>query len=158
MRKQLFIALAGWMLFAQAAEFPDCKLISPAGEEHRLHQLQTGKVVYLDFWASWCPTCARSFKFLNALAEDLGKRGLLVLAVNLDEEPEGARSFLEQYPVRFTVLYDPHGDCARAFAVAGMPATYVIDRQGKVRYRQVGFRSEEANALKARVEELVAEP
>jgi peroxiredoxin len=153
----LLIALAGWIGFTAAAEFPDCRLTSLEGEEHRLHQVQAGKVLYLDFWASWCPTCARSFQFLNKLTEELGDKGLAVVAVNLDENSREAQAFLDRYPVRFTVFLDPHGDCARAFEVAGMPAAYLIDRQGRIRFRHLGFRAEDADELKTKVMELLAE-
>lgn len=159
MRKKalLLIALAGWLGLTAAAEFPDCKLTSIEGREHRLHQVQAGKVLYLDFWASWCPTCARSFRFLNDLTEELGDQGLAVVAVNLDENFKEAQAFLDRYPVRFSVFFDPQGDCARAFEVAGMPAAYLIDRKGEVRYRHLGFRAQDGDELKAKVKELLAE-
>lgn len=151
------IALAGWIGLTAATEFPDCKLTSIEGEEYRLHQVQAGKVLYLDFWASWCPTCARSFLFLNDLTEELSEQEFMVVAVNLDENPKDAQAFLERHPVRFAVFVDPRGDCARAFAVAGMPAAYLLDRKGKVRYRHLGFRAEDADELKTKVLELLAE-
>ncbi len=152
-----FIALVGWLGLAAGAEFPDCRLSSLTGEEHRLHELQAKRVLYLDFWASWCRSCARSFRFLNDLTEELSSQGLMVVAVNLDEDSKQAQTFLERHPVRFAVFLDPHGDCARAFEVAGMPAAYLIDRKGKVRYRHLGFRAGDTGELKTKVVELLAE-
>ncbi|WP_460035615.1 TlpA family protein disulfide reductase [Methylothermus subterraneus] len=153
---RFFFVLAGWLSLAQAGS-PDCDLLSLSGEKPSLRQVQAGKVLYLDFWASWCPSCARAFRFLNALSETFGPQGLLVAAVNLDEDPQDARAFLEQHPARFAVFLDPRGDCARAFEVEGMPAAYLIDRQGRVRYRHLGFRAADEAELKAKVEELLAE-
>lgn len=155
--RTLSLALAGWIGLAQAGGLPECQLSSLEGEEQRLHQLQAGKVVYLEFWASWCSSCARSFRFLNKLTEELSGQGVVVVAVNLDEDPGEAQVFLARYPAHFTVLLDPHGDCARAFEVAGMPAAYLIDRRGEVRYRHLGFRSGEAEELKRKVQALLAE-
>ncbi|MCX8049499.1 MAG: TlpA family protein disulfide reductase [Methylohalobius sp.] len=149
--------LLGTVLLAQLAwgeGMPGCRLTDLNGHAQTLPQ---GKVVYLDFWASWCSSCAHSFPFMNALTEDLGKRGLAVVAVNLDENLQEAKAFLDRHPPRFFVLLDPHGECARAFSVEGMPATYLIDRTGQVRYRHIGFRPGDSKVLKAKVEELLAE-
>lgn len=152
----------GWLLglalaVFQAAAMPVCQPTSPEGNRIDLEELRAGKVLYLDFWASWCASCAKSFPFLNALAEELGDRGVVV-AVNLDENPADARAFLARHPVRFPVLFDPGAQCARAFAVEGMPATYLIDRLGQVRYRHLGFRPGEARALRAKALELADAP
>src|SRR5207249_3774894 len=68
-----------------------------------------GKVVYVDFWASWCAPCARSFPFMNDLDREFRDRGLIVLAINLDEKLEDARAFLAKYPASFALTADPSG-------------------------------------------------
>ncbi|MBN2702339.1 MAG: TlpA family protein disulfide reductase [Methylohalobius sp. ZOD2] len=151
----LMIGLSG---YAQAAPVPDCVLTTlDGGESRQLREIQQGKVVYVDFWASWCTSCAQAFKFLNAVESDLRDRGFAVIGVNLDENRADAVNFLERFPPRFTVLADAEAQCAKAFGVQGMPASYLIDRTGEVRYRHLGFRSGDADELRRAIEELVAE-
>lgn len=157
MARMLPALLALWSLTAGAEPMPECLLSVPDGGEVRLRQLQAGKVLYLDFWASWCGSCARSFPFMNALAEQLGEKGM-VIAVNLDENRSDALGFLARHPARFAVAFDPAAACARAFAVEGMPATYLIDRRGQVRYRHVGFRPDDAAKLRETALGLADEP
>ena len=116
-----------------------------------------GKVVYVDFWASWCAPCARSFPFLNDLDREFRDRGLIVLAINLDEKLEDARAFLAKHPASFALAVDPSGQCPRDFGVRGMPSSYLVDRQGMIRHVHLGFRAGEAEKLRALVEQLLAE-
>lgn len=116
-----------------------------------------GKVVYMDFWASWCVPCAKSFPFMNQLNNKLKEKGLQLIAVNLDENPDDAKAFLEKYPVDFTLAADRDGECARKFEVKAMPSSYLIDRDGKIRHAHLGFRPSEANELVKLVQQLLAE-
>jgi thiol-disulfide isomerase/thioredoxin len=116
-----------------------------------------GKVVYVDFWASWCAPCARSFPFMNDLDREFRDRDLIVLAINLDEKLEDARTFLAKYPASFALAADPSGQCPRDFGVRGMPSSYLVDRQGMIRHVHLGFRAGEAEKLRALVEQLLAE-
>jgi thiol-disulfide isomerase/thioredoxin len=116
-----------------------------------------GKVVYVDFWASWCGPCAKSFPFLNQLHNTLKDKGLQVIGVNLDENSEDAKAFLTDYPVDFTVATDKGEQCARKFDVKAMPSSYVVDRNGIVRHIHLGFRPGEAEDVRKRVEQLLAE-
>jgi thiol-disulfide isomerase/thioredoxin len=117
-----------------------------------------GKVLYVDFWASWCTPCRKAFPFLNTLDADFRARGLQVVGVNVDEDPANARIFLERNPARFAVAADRGGACPRAFGVEGMPSSYLVDRSGVVRYVHLGFRPDDADALRHKVEQLLAEP
>ena len=136
---------------------PICVLKS-LGEESPINMGQfKGKVVYVDFWASWCPPCARSFPFMNDLDREFRDRGLQVLAINLDEKPEDARAFLAKHPVSFALAADPSGQCPRDFGVRGMPSSYLVDRQGMIRHVHLGFRAGEAEKLRALVEQLLTE-
>lgn len=116
-----------------------------------------GRTVVIDFWASWCPTCEHAFPFLNELARDYHARGLEVIAVNLDADPGDALAFLADRPVEFEVAHDPTGRCPRAFGLVGMPTTYLIDVDGRVRAMTRGFRAGEAKGLRARIETLLTE-
>ena len=118
---------------------------------------ERGKVLWIDFWASWCPSCAESFPFLIALDRDFRARGLQVVGVNLDEEPEDARAFLARYGVHFEQAADRSGECPRAFGVDGLPSAVLVGRDGVIRYVYRGFRAGDADALRARIESLLAE-
>ena len=136
---------------------PECSL-APLGATPAVDLREMrGKVVYVDFWASWCAPCRKAFPFLNALDAELGQRGLQVVGVNVDEDPLSARKFLERVPARFRVGQDQGGRCPRAFGVQAMPSSYLIDRSGVVRYVHLGFRPEDAALLRGRVEQLLAE-
>ena len=99
-----------------------------------------GKVVYLDFWASWCGPCAKSLPALDEIRKKYAGRGFEVLAVNLDENPDDGLAFLRDHPVSYPVVYDPKGDVPSAYDVQGMPYAFIIDRQGKVHHIHAGYR------------------
>jgi peroxiredoxin len=136
---------------------PDCKLTSIDGKAVEHLQQYRGKVLYVDFWASWCGPCAQSFPFMERLDRELRARGLEILGVNLDEDPGDAREFLAEHPVNFRLVADVNGQCARSFGVRAMPSSYLVDRQGVIREVHLGFRPGEAAYLRSRVEQLLAE-
>ena len=136
---------------------PDCALTSINDTQRYDLQQFHGKVLYVDFWASWCPPCAKSFSFLNDLDRDLKDSGLQVIGVNLDQAPEDAKAFLAQYPANFTVVADANGKCARDFDVKAMPSSYLVDRNGVIRHVHLGFRPGEAKELRDLAEQLLAE-
>lgn len=155
-------AMAIALLASRAAEqvgrtAPACKLTDVGDQQPVALEQYRGRVLWLDFWASWCATCAESFPFLNALERDFGARGLSVLAINLDEDPEDAREFLARHPARFAQAADRSGRCPREFGVEAMPSSYLVDRRGVIRHVQRGFRAGEAAELRAQIEALLAE-
>ena len=98
-----------------------------------------GQVVIVDFWASWCAPCRRSFPWLNAMYDRYADDGLVILAVNMDQDRGAADRFLAQYPARFTVLFGEGETLARDFDVEAMPSSYLIGRDGKLLRRHLGF-------------------
>lgn len=98
-----------------------------------------GKVIYLDFWASWCKPCRKSFPWMNKMQAKYGESGLVVLSVNLDAEKTFATEFLNEVPADFDVLYDPKGVTARKLKVQGMPSSYLIDKNGQFVSAHRGF-------------------
>ena len=98
-----------------------------------------GKVVYVDFWASWCEPCRRSFAWMKTLQEKYGARGFTIVAVDLDKRREDADAFLDRYPAPFTVAFDPEGKVAEAFGVAAMPSSFLLDANGKLMHAQAGY-------------------
>ena len=117
-----------------------------------------GKVVLVDFWASWCSPCRQSLPLYTGLQADFPVADFAILAVGLDEDVADARAFLREHPVKYVALQDPKGDVAQAFGLKGMPSSYLIDRQGIVRYAHAGFEPTDIDALKREIAELVAKP
>ncbi len=116
-----------------------------------------GKVVYLDFWASWCAPCRTSFPLLNQLHEKLKAQGFEVVAINLDEDKANAEKFLQEYPVSFTVLRDAKGEWADQFVVESMPTSFIIDKQGVVQNIHHGFTSDDIKELEEKITKLLAQ-
>jgi thiol-disulfide isomerase/thioredoxin len=116
-----------------------------------------GKVVYLDFWASWCTPCRLSFPWLNALAETLRPKGLVVIGVNLDHNRAAADQFLSETPAHFPVVYDPDGHVAGRYDLQGMPTSVLIGRDGKVHATHSGFFREREASYFSDVTELLKE-
>ncbi len=98
-----------------------------------------GKVVYLDFWASWCKPCKESFPWMQEMHKKYEKMGLTVIAVNVDKKKAHADGFLKKHPVDFSVSFDPSGILADQYQLAGMPMSYIIDRNGVIRHRHIGY-------------------
>lgn len=108
-----------------------------------------GKVVVLDFWASWCEPCRRSFPWLSAMHDKYAHDGLVIVGVNLDMERADAKRFLEEYPAAFTIVYDENRDLARQYEVVAMPSSYVISRDGQITARHMGFKVKEQDEYEA---------
>ncbi|MBT8065965.1 MAG: TlpA family protein disulfide reductase [Gammaproteobacteria bacterium] len=99
-----------------------------------------GSVVVLDFWASWCVPCKRSFPWLNEMHARYADEGLVIIGVNVDKDADEARAFLEKYPAQFRIHYDPDGELAEEFGVRGMPSSFVIGRDGQLAAQHLGFK------------------
>lgn len=134
---------------------PACELATLDGEPVESLQALKGEVLYVDFWASWCPPCAQSFPFMNQLRKDFGEQGLRIIGVNLDENVADADKFLAKHAPEFTIVTDPTKQCAKDFDVIAMPSSYLIDRDGVVRYIHRGFRPGETEELRMIVEQLL---
>lgn len=115
----------------------------------RLSDLK-GKVVYLDFWASWCGPCKQSFPWMNDMQQKYGAKGLQVVGVNLDAKRPDAERFLAENPALFALAYDAKGETARQVGVKGMPTSVLIDADGKVLAVHQGFREQDRAELEAR--------
>lgn len=116
-----------------------------------------GKVVYIDFWASWCGPCRQSLPLYESLYRDLASDHFQILAVNLDEHLDDAMNFLERHPVSYPVLLDPAGDSARAWSVLAMPTSYLVDAQGRLAYIYVGFEISHLEKIEHDIESLLEE-
>jgi len=155
-------AVATWLLLGVGAGAADIGAPAPAfalpdaqGESISLDKLR-GRVVYVDFWASWCAPCKRSFPWMNELQRRYAEQGLAVVAINVDKKREDAQRFLREVPASFTILYDGNGVAPAAWGVKGMPSSYLVDARGTVVAIEEGFRDDRAAALEARIRALLA--
>lgn len=155
---QAFPAWAAIEAGSPAPEFVSERLGGSPGGAGRLsmRDLQ-GKVVYLDFWASWCAPCRASFPRLDALYARLRDRGFEVVAVNKDQEAAEAAKFLATFPVSFPILTDGDNQLAVSYGVKAMPSAYLIDRKGNIRFMHRGFNSDSLASIELQVQQLLGE-
>jgi cytochrome c biogenesis protein CcmG/thiol:disulfide interchange protein DsbE len=116
-----------------------------------------GRVVYLDFWASWCGPCKQSFPWMQTMRDTYDRQGLTVIAVNLDMSRVDAEKFLHQFNPTFDVRFDPNGKLAEFYKVHVMPSSVLIDRHGVTRFTHEGFRPVDGAIFEAQVQQLLAE-
>ena len=110
-----------------------------------------GKLVYVDFWASWCVPCKQSFPWMNEMQAKYAERGLYVLAINVDARTADAEKFLQQVPAKFQVAFDAEGVTPKQFAVKAMPSSYLVDGEGRIVYTHSGFRESDKNSIEAAI-------
>lgn len=136
---------------------PSLTLPSEAGSEVSFASLR-GRVVIVDFWATWCAPCEKAFPQLDALRRELSSKGVEVVAINVDEDRKKALRFLSTHAHEMLVLFDPSGHSAEAFQVEGMPTTFVLDQQGVIRHISSGFKDGSVQDLRRIALALVATP
>jgi len=111
-----------------------------------------GQLVYLDFWASWCGPCRVSLPILNEIRKEYASKGFEVVAVNVDENLDDALKFLNKYPVDYPILLDPKGQMPKAYQIPGMPTAFLLDREGTVIYKHVGFKKKDREKIISLIE------
>lgn len=150
-----FMLLAGpARALDKGAAAPEIALKTLSGEPVKLSSLK-GKVVLVDFWASWCAPCRESMPFLEKLSKSYKSQGLVVLGVNIDNDVEAARKFLKDLPVSFQVVNDAQKQVAKAYAPPTMPSSYLIDKRGVVHVVHAGFKRADAAKLEAEIKSLL---
>lgn len=144
-----FIILTSMLLSQNSSaafnQAPDINLPGMNGNV-QLESLK-GKVVYLDFWASWCEPCKKSFPWMHAIKQRYADQGFEIVAVNLDKDRKLADEFLKEMDVNFKVAFDESGASASEYKLRGMPSSYLIGRDGKVYASHVGFREKDKEQL-----------
>ncbi|MGB0936000.1 MAG: TlpA family protein disulfide reductase [Colwellia sp.] len=131
----------------------------PSSAKDELEQILSqhhGKVIYLDFWASWCGPCRKSFPWMNRIQEEYAQQGFVVLSVNLDANESLALNFLLENPANFEVIYDPKGDTAKHFSIKGMPSSLLIGRDGDINSAHTGFDTKLIETYQQKIEALLS--
>ena len=119
---------------------------------------EAGKVRVVDFWATWCEPCKDAMPALDAMARELGPRGLTVYGISIDEDRAQILEFLTKTPVSFPILWDKGAVQVSRFDVSYMPVTLVVDRKGTIRHVHQGWDSDRSRRERLEVEALLAEP
>jgi peroxiredoxin len=134
---------------------PEFTLPGLVGDEIVASADYRGKVVYLDFWASWCKPCRQSFPWLAKLHREIKNQGFEVVAINVDDRPDAGREFLDSYPVKYAVASDHKGLVTGRYKVEGLPTAFLLDRDGKVRHVHKGFKARDMAYLGALIQVLL---
>ncbi|MCB9612562.1 MAG: TlpA family protein disulfide reductase [Sandaracinus sp.] len=135
---------------------PEIGLRDRDGNNVQLSALR-GKVVLVDFWASWCGPCREEMPVLQRFHQRFGPRGLVVVGVNIDREEVNMRRFLDRTQVGFRIVHDGQHRVADRYAPPRMPSSYLIDKRGVVRFVHAGFRASDAREMEREIEQLLAE-
>jgi thiol-disulfide isomerase/thioredoxin len=149
-----FLALIFFNSIAYAQQAPTFKLPGDGSKMYDLSQFR-GKVVYIDFWASWCKPCRKSFPWLNEIYSRYKNENLQIIAINLDTSRDDAQQFLEKVPAKFDVAYDPDGSVANKYKLQVMPSSYLIDKKGNLKMAHKGFREGDSNAMEKAIQKLL---
>jgi peroxiredoxin len=166
MMKKIFAVLFAVVIFPALAS---AGLVSKKAPEFTLNSLDgmavsldgfKGKVVFLDFWASWCPPCKKEMPEINRLAEKFKEADMAVVAVSVDKKKEHAGSFMSTIPgvsKRITVLHDPESSVVSRYMAQAMPTSYIIDRSGVIRFVHFGYRENDPAEWVKEIESLLKE-
>jgi len=146
---------------ARAAEAGGASAAGAAGATGAADSLSLdalrGQVVLVDFWASWCAPCRESFPWLSEIAQRYADSGLVLVAVNVDKKRADADAFLAKHRAKLRVVYDPDGRIASAFALKGMPVSFLYDRKGTLRETHIGFKKGDTKKREESIRALLAE-
>jgi len=123
--------------YPEKTSAPALELTGTNGNKYRLQDYR-GKVVLVNFWASWCPPCVKEIPSLGRLQKAFSKEDLLVLSVAIGESKQQVESFLKQFPADFPVLLDSDGTTVKPWKIVAFPTTFVIDQQGTIRLAYFG--------------------
>ena len=119
---------------------PDFTLASNKGKNIRLNDLR-GKVVMINFWATWCAPCRKELPLLNNLYNKYKNKGFVLLGVNIDEKSSLAKKMIKELKINFPVLFDKTQSTSESYDLQAMPSTFIIDKNGVVRFAHYGYKS-----------------
>lgn len=144
----------GYLVYGQeyALDFEGPSIYGDA--THKLSDYR-GKVVYLDFWASWCPPCLASLPAYDQMYQEIGNEKFELIAINVDEDTEEGLIFLEDYPVTYPVLADPEGDIGIPYRLRTLPVSYLIDQEGRIIETYRSYTPGDELEIKAQILDLI---
>jgi peroxiredoxin len=143
-------------VLANGAPAPSFQLDSMAGKKLNLSDLR-GKVVLLNFWASWCGPCRKEMPILEQMYRQYQSKGVTLVGVNVEPSSDDAVKWLKSTPVTFPILFDRDSSVSKLYQVQGMPNTVIVDRKGKVRYIHRGYKPGEESDYLDQIRSLVRE-
>jgi len=154
-RRWKFFLLAAYLFFASigAHAAPDFDLRGNDASV-KLSNFK-GKLIYLDFWATWCGPCRYSFPWMEEMQNKYRQQGLSVVAISIDGKRDVIDRFVQQQKVSFTVLQDNHMHTANAYSVDAMPSSFLIGENGDILFRHRGFNNADKNKLEAKIREFL---
>ncbi len=135
---------------------PDFTLKSLGGENLKLSELR-GEVVMVNFWASWCGPCRQEMPLLDQLYKRYQPMGFTILGVNVEENAGAAKKVLQEQPVSFPILFDPSNQVSELYQVSAMPSTFLVDRDGKLRFLHKGYLPGYEEQYQQQIKELIRE-
>lgn len=136
------------------AKMPEIGLRTLDGKKVTVEALK-GKVVVVDFWATWCGPCKEEMPILQKLYAKYGKQGLVILGVSVDREADNIKSFLGKLGVSFPVVHDGEHAVTDRYKPEKMPSSYIVDREGVVKYVHAGFNASDAATFEKEIKELL---
>jgi thiol-disulfide isomerase/thioredoxin len=136
----------------------DFTSVTTGGQQFKLSDI-SGKVIFLDFWASWCVPCKEEFPYLIKLYNDYKDSGFVVIAVNVDTDRDKLDKFINNLgtEVPFTVLTDKAGKIPDLYKLEAMPTSFLIDKKGIIKYKHTGFESSDKSTYTKEINELLSE-
>ncbi len=146
----LFSGLTLFSEIASAQKAPDFAI----SESQRLSDFK-GQVIYLDFWASWCKPCRKSFPWMNHIQEKYAELGFKVITINLDKKSDLMNKFLQKYPANFVIVTDPQSNIAEQYQIQSMPSSYIIDSNGEIKFSHRGFFEKKRDQYQQQIESLL---
>tara|TARA_B110000444_G_scaffold226516_1_gene231108 strand:- start:271 stop:756 length:486 start_codon:yes stop_codon:yes gene_type:complete len=149
----LIFFLPGFVLAQELAlDFSAPKIVG--NEQIRLSDYR-GKIVFLDFWASWCLPCLVSLPAYDKMYRELDSEEFEIIAINVDEDINDGLDFLKDHPVAYLVLADPEGDVGVPYGIRSLPVSYLIDAQGRIVERYRSYKPGDEIELKQKIENLL---
>ncbi len=138
------------------AKLPEIGQKDLAGKQVTAASL-AGKVVVVDFWASWCAPCREELPMLNGLYKKYSGQGLVVVGVSVDKDLDNIQKFIAKMPLAFPLVHDSDHQISSRYAPPRMPSSYIVDRKGIVRYVHAGYRAADAADFETQIKTLLAQ-
>ena len=153
-----FVTVTFFALFMSPIKAKEANNVTYKSAKDELALLLTqhnGKVIYLDFWASWCGPCRKSFPWMNKIQSTYSSEKFTVISINVDNDEALAKEFLHTLPASFPVVYDPKGELAKKYNVKGMPSSYLINSSGELVQQHTGFFSKKIKQYEHEITQLI---